>query len=640
MSNSTLRIVLTVVISIGILLVWNHFFGKKQQPQQGKAPVTKTAKRAKSPAKSTAKPTLGAEAGTGSGAVAAARKIGPVSLDREGKHTTLTWKAGDASVTFTSRQGALRHVVLANDRYKEFRNGKLRQIDLVQTVKGKGPWPLEAAFPDSDFIVPKNARYKLIKRTRSSLVYEWSSPKVRIRKTYELEEKRPVVRLSVEVQNLTKGMLDERLKMKLFARQDPRRGEPGMTNPYPQIPTGLCYVNGELERRSSGAIAGTQSSCSAAGCGMGSGPVNRVGQVNWIASDDRYFITALVPQDAGAQRRCEMGLLPSDPEVVEIALTFPQIKLKVGESKKHEFLVFLGAKDLEKLDTVAGTNKQSLELSKSIEFGWFAVICRPMLWLLKRFYNVVGNWGIAIILLTLVVKLLTFYWTHKSMKSMRNMQRLKPKMDALKQKFGDDKARLNQEMMNLYKVHKVNPLGGCLPMVIQMPIWFALYRTLGNAQELYRSPFFGWIADLTAPDPYYILPIAMGISMFAQQAITPQPMEGTQAKIMKYFMPGMFTFMMLWLPAGLTLYIFVNTLLTMVHQWHMNRSDPLPSKAEAEKEAQASVGDSGGGSSRSKPAPRARAEGGGGSKASSVASGRGARGARKRRRKKKPTSPS
>ncbi|PID39692.1 MAG: hypothetical protein CSB49_00780 [Proteobacteria bacterium] len=642
MSSSTLRIVLTVVISIGILLVWNHFFGSKTKaPQQGKAPVRKTAKAPGTSSKVAPKPKIGAEAGTGSGAVKG-DTVGPVTLDREGKQTTLIWKAGKAKVTFTDRQGALRHVVLANDRYKELRAGKLQQIDLVQTVAGKGPWPLEAAFPDSDFVVPKNARYKLVKRTRDSLVYEWSSSKVRIRKSYKLDDKRPVMRLSVEVQNLSKNMLDARLKMKLFAQQDPASSQPGMTNPYPKLPTGLCYVNGKLERRSSGAIAGTQSSCSAAGCGMGSGPVNKVGQVNWIASDDRYFITALVPKDAGAQRRCELSLLASNPHIVEVALTFKQTKLKVGESKTHEFLVFLGAKELEKLDTILGGDKKSLELSKSIEFGWFAVICRPMLWLLKQFYRVVGNWGIAIILLTLVVKLLTFYWTHKSMKSMRNMQRLKPKMDLLKEKFGDDKARLNQEMMNLYKVHKVNPLGGCLPMVIQMPIWFALYRTLGNAQELYRSPFFGWISDLTAPDPYYILPIAMGLSMFAQQAITPQPMEGTQAKIMKYFMPGMFTFMMLWLPAGLTLYIFVNTLLTMVHQWQMNRSDPLPSKEEAQQEAQARSGSGGGsGALHNTPTTKARAEGGtSSSKASSISSARGGRGARKRRRKKKPTSSS
>jgi YidC/Oxa1 family membrane protein insertase len=162
-------------------------------------------------------------------------------------------------------------------------------------------------------------------------------------------------------------------------------------------------------------------------------------------------------------------------------------------------------------------------------------------------------------------------------------------------------------MMSLYKLHKVNPLGGCLPILIQMPIWFALYRTLGNAVELYRSHFVGWITDLTAPDQYYVLPIAMGISMYAQQAITPQPMEGTQAKVMKYFMPGMFTVMMLALPSGLTLYIFVNTVLTMIHQWYMNKKDP-PMPPSAEKDvSRARAGGSEGGKGKQRRHGKSRA---------------------------------
>jgi YidC/Oxa1 family membrane protein insertase len=238
------------------------------------------------------------------------------------------------------------------------------------------------------------------------------------------------------------------------------------------------------------------------------------------------------------------------------------------------FAVFVGPKDLKSLDLERGPNGTEVHLGEAIEFGWLAILCRPMLWLMQIFFSVFGNWGVAIILLTVVVKLLTLYWTQKSMRSMKEMQRLKPKMDELRERFKDDKERLNQELMSLYKVHKVNPLGGCLPMLIQMPIWFALYRTLGNAVELYRSDFIFWVKDLTSPDPYYILPLALGVAMYGQQAISPQPMEGTQAKVMKYFMPGMFTVMMIALPSGLTLYIFVNTLLTMVHQWYMNKTDP------------------------------------------------------------------
>jgi YidC/Oxa1 family membrane protein insertase len=262
-------------------------------------------------------------------------------------------------------------------------------------------------------------------------------------------------------------------------------------------------------------------------------------------------------------------------QVTKATLQFSSSKIDPGKAVKRKFTLYVGPKYLDELDAITGPDEEETKLSESINYGWFALLCRPMLWLLKIFYSGVGNWGIAIILLTLVVKLLTLYWTQKSMRSMRAMQRLKPRIDVLREKFKDDKQRLNQEMMALYKVHKVNPIGGCLPMLIQMPIWFALYRTLLNSVELYHSTFIpGWLNDLTSPDPYYILPIAMGISMFAQQAITPQPLEGAQAKMMKYFMPIMFTVMMLQLPSGLTLYIFINTVLTMLHQFYMNKTDP------------------------------------------------------------------
>ena len=645
MSSSTGRIVLTVVISLGILLIWNRFFTPKPKPRKAPVAAKVAGKKGKTPAEhgaakgtaasassqASSQPTSGP---TSRGTVKAAASVGPVVRDKEGKQTTLPWRGGNATITFTELQGALRHVVLENKRYKEFRGGKLSPIDLVQTEAKKGPWPLQAAFPDSDFVVPANARYKLIRRDSRELVYEWTSQKVQIRKYYLLDDKRPVLWLDIEVENRTKTMLDERLKMKLFAQQDAQTAKPGMTNPYPRIPTALCHVNGKIQRRSAAAIAGTQSSCSAAGCGMGKGPVNMLGQVNWVASDDRYFLTALVPRESVGERACEIKLLPKNPSVVQVGMLFPRVKIKPGAKHHHRFMVYLGPKVLKELDAIKGSvkggGKTDLEMSSSIEFGWFAILCRPMLWLMTFFHSFVGNWGLAIILLTLVVKLLTFIPTHKSMKSMRSMQRLKPQMDALKEKYGADKARLNTEMMNLYKVHKVNPLGGCLPMLIQMPVWFALYRTLGNAQELYRSGFVGWITDLTAPDQYYVLPILMGISMFAQQAITPQPMEGTQAKVMKYFMPGMFTFMMLWLPAGLTLYIFVNTLLTMVHQWHMNRSDPLPTKEESAKQVEAIKSRGSGGSTPPRVERRRAATGA--AKAAGESSARTR--SRKRRRKK------
>jgi YidC/Oxa1 family membrane protein insertase len=575
MNSSGSRVLLAVVISLGILIGWQFFFAKSNPPQQGSGSgsgSTVGAGSAEAPASQPASQPSSMPASRPGvrGGEARSAEGGPRAGRTAGTLTTLSRPrfAG----TFTSVGGALRRWVLTNPRLQEVRDGKLQPVDLVRTADG-GPYPLAATFPGSDFQLPPDALFKLVSQSADELRYRWESAKVVVDRHYVIDKSQPMVWLTIEVHNRTSAKLRGRLALSLFNQQPAaEQGKSSFTNPYPVVRMVSCYANGEVSRRSPSAIAGTESGCSAGGCGMGSGPVSKTGDVLWVASDDRYFIAALVPQDRTDARRCELKL--HDGNLIEGTLTYPEATLEPGGKLTRRFSVYLGPKDLDSLDAVKGAASSDIHLSDSIEFGWFAILCRPMLWLMKIFYRAFHNWGIAIILLTIVVKLLTLYWTQKSMRSMKEMAKLKPKMDALRQKYGDDKQRLNQEMMALYKLHKVNPLGGCLPMLIQMPIWFALYRTLGNAVELYREGFVGWVHDLTAPDPYYVLPIAMGIAMYGQQAITPQPMEGTQAKVMKYFMPGLFTVMMLALPAGLTLYIFVNTILTMIHQWYMNKTDP------------------------------------------------------------------
>ena len=568
--SSTQRVILTVVICSGLLIVWHHLFPPPKQTPKGKESQSRAAQVDPRPQRS---------ASSAKNAAA-----GPLAATREGTHTVI--EREDATVVFSDRGATLRHWRLKNPRYREYRGGRLKPVDLVQTPKGRGPWQLLASFPGSDVSLPQDARFDLIRKRGHSLHYRWRSKSVQIDKTFVVDKQRPIIWMTVGLTNLGSSAIAERLKLSLFSYQDPKRAKTGFANPYPRLATGLCRVNKEIFRRTEAAITGEQSGCTAAGCGMGEGPVSELGQVDWVASDDRYFLTAVVPRGRSGDLRCQVGRLEAG-NLVESSIVFAERSLAAGATRERKFAVFVGAKELRLLDGVQGDNNEDVALSASIEFGdWLQFLCRPMLGLLSVFHRLLGNWGLAIILLTLVVKLLTLYPTHKSMRSMKMVQKLKPKIDGLREKYQHDKQRLNQEMMNLYKTHKVNPLGGCLPMLIQMPIWFALYRTLGNAVELYRSPFFGWIGDLTAPDPYFVLPIAMGVSMFAQQWITPQPMSGSQAKMMKYFMPAMFTVMMLWLPSGLTLYIFVNTVLTFAHQFYMNRNEPgleQPSAAVADR---------------------------------------------------------
>jgi len=244
-----------------------------------------------------------------------------------------------------------------------------------------------------------------------------------------------------------------------------------------------------------------------------------------------------------------------------------------GTAAQLSFKGYAGPKDAPDLAAV------SEALKHSIDWGFWSVIAELLLGIMKFFQRIVPghNWGIAIILLTVAMKILTFPLQHKSMKSMQEMQRIQPQLDELKKKHAGDTQRQNLEQMKLFKEHGVNPMGSCLPMLIQMPIWFALYTTLQVSVELYNAPFIpGWLDDLTAKDPYYVLPVAMGITMILTQVLTPSPMSNPSQKTMGYVMSGFFSLLMLTLPSGLTLYIFTNNVLSIAQQMYLRRSLPAP----------------------------------------------------------------
>lgn len=213
----------------------------------------------------------------------------------------------------------------------------------------------------------------------------------------------------------------------------------------------------------------------------------------------------------------------------------------------------------------------SEELTNIINFGWLGFIAKPLLYTMKWFYSQISNWGVAIILLTILVRLFVLPFNLMSMKSMKAMQKIQPEMTALREKYKEDPMRMNQEIMTLMKTNKANPFGGCLPMLLQIPIFFALYRVIGSSIELYQSPFIFWITDLSAHDKFYVLPVLMGGTMFLQQKMTPSNMDPTQAKILLY-MPLVMSIFMLNLPSGLTLYMFVSGLFGITQQYFILKS--------------------------------------------------------------------
>ena len=211
-------------------------------------------------------------------------------------------------------------------------------------------------------------------------------------------------------------------------------------------------------------------------------------------------------------------------------------------------------------------------LDLTVDYGWAWFIAKPLFWLLTAIQKIVTNWGLAIIGVTIVVKTLLYPLTKAQYTSMAKMRMLQPKIQEMRERFGDDRQRMSQEMMKLYKEEKVNPMGGCLPILIQMPIFIALYWTFMEAVELRHAPFFGWIQDLSAQDPYYILPLLMGASMFLLQKMSPTPVaDPMQQKVMN-FMPVIFTVFFLWFPSGLVLYWLTSNLITIAQQWLIYRN--------------------------------------------------------------------
>jgi YidC/Oxa1 family membrane protein insertase len=281
------------------------------------------------------------------------------------------------------------------------------------------------------------------------------------------------------------------------------------------------------------------------------------GGVQWIAQEDKYFAAALAPLK-----------MPANEKNAKIWETGNDINIAFElSSGKKNFLLYAGPKEYDRLVLF------NLKLEHLIDFGWdaFEFIAFPLFRFLKFLYSYLGNYGLTIIILTIIVRLPFIPLISKGQRTMKKMQVLQPKIVELKERYKNDPQKLNTEMIELYKKHKANPLGGCLPMVIQIPVFFALYNVLQNAIELRGAPFYFWITDLSAKDPYYILPLIMGGTMLLQQKMTPSTADPQQQKIMM-LMPVVFTFLFLTFPSGLVLYWLVNNVLAIIQQYYINKS--------------------------------------------------------------------
>jgi len=281
----------------------------------------------------------------------------------------------------------------------------------------------------------------------------------------------------------------------------------------------------------------------------------------WIAIIQHYFFSALLPKGNTPREYFTRRL---DDNLYSVGVIIPVGAIAPGTTASVAMPLYAGPQEPDKLEKVA----PGLELT--IDYGWLTVIAVPLFWLLSLFHQWTGNWGVAIILLTVVIKLLFYPLSAASYRSMGKMRVLAPKLQRLKEQYGDDRQRLQQAMMDLYKTEKINPLGGCMPILVQIPVFIALYWVLLASVELRHAPFFLWIKDLATPDPFFILPILMAATMWIQTKLNPEPPDPVQAKVMK-IMPIMFSVFFFFFPAGLVLYWLINNVLSIAQQWQITR---------------------------------------------------------------------
>ncbi len=539
MKDMNQRLFITIALWLGVALIWYQFMPREAA----------VAPPISAPAAGSALSTTPVVPGTPAPSVAnVPRETAPRRAAE-----TLVLESERLHILLTSDGAALVEAVLKGDKFTRHKEGnkEQQQVNLVEARVGE-PLPLSTAVKDAAGVdlVPANAAYEVIQHDARSASFRTEGAGVTVTKTFTLDPSTYRLDLVVEA----RAVAARTVSLMVLSASHGEAPSGGFFSSRSNVPARtICMSGTKVERVAVGAKKPTWD-----------GP----GLAVFAGIDEQYFLSAVLPP-ADFQSTCHLEVQPQGAMVASLS---GPLSLAPGASSKVAFTTYQGPKDQDELAAVAKPLKESVDL------GIWAIIANLLLAVMKFFYKVVPphNWGLSIILLTVAMKLLTLPLQHKSMKSMQEMQRIQPQLEEMKKKFAGDTQRQNLEQMKLFKEHGVNPMGSCLPMLIQMPIWFALYTTLGVSVELYNSVFIhGWINDLTARDPYFVLPVAMGVTMILTQVLTPSPMSNPSQKTMGFAMSGFFALLMFTYPAGLTLYIFTNNVLSIAQQMYLRRTFKL-----------------------------------------------------------------
>jgi YidC/Oxa1 family membrane protein insertase len=564
MENQGKQLLLAVALAMVVLFAWQWLWPQDKEPPKPK----------ETPAQ---------QAGS-----AAPGPVDPVGMTPDGKtapapttrapEQTIQLSYPNVNITFSSYGGLLKSWDLTDKRYdKDKAKG-----ELLPQQPDTGMFGVN--FANSTYVLPKQTEWTGTKLSDRTVKYTLNTDTLSVEKTFEVVPEAYIVKLSVKVSAKVPAGKEahETLAISVYGYQDPKDGGGGGQSIAPRVWNSSTLRGDEVFHTGVKAVIKKP---------------RYEYKFHWTGFEHPFLLVALAPKPQPDTELQKQTLAIGSDGLMRTDVMFrPDTVFKSDSGAvTRELVAYLGPKhysQLEATDSVAGF---PTGFKATMDLGWFKIIGKPLMWLLLKFYEFVRNWGLAIMLLTLLVKGATIPFTTKSMRSMKAMAVLAPQMKALQEKYKGDRQRLQMETMALYKQHGANPLSGCLPIFLQMPIWLALYRMLSSTGELYRQPFIpGWIDDLTAADPSHVLPIVLMVTMFLQarlQPMSPDPSQKMQQNMMKYGLPLMFGVMSFFFPAGLTLYIFTNTCLSAAHSIYMNKFDKkslaLAAKIKAAQEQQA-----------------------------------------------------
>jgi YidC/Oxa1 family membrane protein insertase len=558
------KTILAVVLSLAVLMVYQIFFAPA--PQKQTAPVQESTQASIDTAtKPTAPQATKATTKSATKMIVSKNEAAPKDIKVETDNYTAIFSTKGAALKSFQLKGYQNECTECTDdiypKIKNFVTGQKQQpkekskalIEVV-TVNESMPYPLAITFPESAAEITANSVYNAdvskldlqSSKEKQRLVFSRIfNGKIKVEKIFTFNPDNYSIDLDVKVTNLTDTPMTQIPHLNWYQYVDPKQEEDSYSHEGP-----VAYVSKSIKREKVSDIAAEKSF----------GP-----DVSWGGFEKKYFMAAIIPQDPSLT---SINMSKDSNNMVLIDLKRAKSIIPPDQSGLFSYALFIGPKDYTLL------KKQGISLEEAIEFDsfipglkWLSI---ALLFFVKFLHQYFNNYGVAIIILTLLIKLIFWPLGNISYRSMKEMQKLQPKIEELKEKYKNDKNKIGQETMALYKSHKVNPMSGCLPILIQIPVFIGLYNTLLYAIELRHSPFFWWIQDLSAKDPYYITPIIMGATQFIQQKMTPTVGDPMQAKIM-LLMPIVFTFIFLNFPAGLVIYWLLNNVLSIGQQYYINK---------------------------------------------------------------------